>query len=173
MNRGNRNMEMFKLYHKYDINGEYIFFTDKECTKYYTGHIEWSENGFLYLEADIVEGFQNGVYKEYFEKTKQIKQIVYCEHNVQQGLNIEFYESGKVHYISLAICNDYFDYYEFDENGNLIKKEIWPDSDFEFSDVQKDEKKIKQLRQKFNLENISEEIKRDGKNFDYEKYFKN
>lgn len=160
------------LYTKYDCNGDYIYFTDEACTNAYTGHIEDYDNGYLWREADVVDGFMNGIYKEYFENSMQPAQIVHCEHNLQFGLNVEFYESGKVHYTSLVISNDYFDCLEFDENGSVIKKEIWPDSHFQFWIMKNDDKKIKRLRMLFDLEKISEEIRRDGKHFDYEKYFK-
>ena len=120
------------LYTKYDCNGDYIYFTDEACINAYTGHIEDYDNGYLWREADVVDGFMNGIYKEYFENSMQPAQIVHCEHNLQFGLNVEFYESGKVHYTSLVISNDYFDCLEFDENGSVIKKEIWPDSHFQF-----------------------------------------
>ena len=166
-------MEEKQLYTQYDINGDYIYYLDKECTKAFSGHIEDYDRGALCMEADVVDGYMNGIHKEYFDNSTQLKQICFYKKNVQFGLYMDFYETGSVHYLCFAICNEYYDSYEFFESGVLKKKEIWPNVEFYDVTLKPDEKILNTLREKFNLEKISEEIQRDGKNFDYGKYFKN
>lgn len=116
-------MDTKNLYVKYDYNGEPIFYTDSDCTILYTGHIEdYNRDGSLCMEADVVDGFKKGIYKQYFFKSNQLEQISYYDHNVQYGLEMEFYENGRVKYLTIAICNDYADIYSFSEDGQVLKK---------------------------------------------------
>ena len=123
------------------------------------------------MEADVVNGFVTGICKEYFFKSTQLEQISYQKNNLHHGLVIEFFENGKVKFVTLEIANGAFEAYEFDENSKLKIKQIYPDPALYFLKVNGDDEIMKQLRQKFNLEKISEEIQRDGENFDYRKYF--
>lgn len=70
-------MEEKQLYTQYDINGDYIYYLDKECTKAFSGHIEDYDRGALCMEADVVDGYMNGIHKEYFDNSTQLKQICF------------------------------------------------------------------------------------------------
>ena len=161
------------LFDTYDINSdERIFYNDRECLCPYNGHIEDYDRGFICMEADVVDGYINGIYKEYYFKTNKLEIICEMEHNIQTGLNINFHENGRVRDISLAINNYFFDLYEYDEEGNLIYEDKWPDEPkFPFV-TEQDLNKIQELRKKYNLSEINKEILIEGLNFNYEKYFR-
>ena len=165
-------MDERQLYWQYDINGEYIYYLDKECTKLFSGHIEDYDRGVLWWEADVVDGYIKGVYKEYFENSTKLELICFYRYNLQFGLYMDFYETGRVHYLCLIINNQDYDTYEFSESGELNQKEIWPNVKYYNVIVKPDDKILNSLREEFDLEKISEEIQRDGENFDYEKYFR-
>lgn len=166
-------MDQKKLYKKYDNNDEYIYFNDKTCSKPFNGHIEDYDNGVLWREADVVDGYMNGIYKEYYENSTQLELITYKKNNLQMGLYMDFYLNGCVQNLCIVYCNDYYDTYSFDENGKLLEKEIWPKIKYYKYMPSPNEEELTNFRNNFNLEKISEEIQRDGKNFDYEKYFGN
>ena len=159
------------LFCKDDINGNPVYFIDRECTKAYTGHIEDYDKGFLCMEADVADGFIQGIRKEYYPESLQLEKISYMEHNLIMGLDMYFYENGKVRFLTLAICNDFFDLYEFNEDGTLKTVKLWPDSNFWYLEQRGDADRISRMRAQFDLKKISEEIMREGENFDYRKYF--
>ena len=165
-------MNINDLFWNYDRNGNPIYYYDEKCTKLYSGHIEEYDRGWICMEADVINGFVTGICKEYFFKSTQLELISYQEKNLHQGLVMEFFENGKVKFVTLEISNGPFEVYEFDENSKLIIKQIYPDPALYFLKQNGDDEIMKQLRQKFNLEKISEEIQRDGEDFDYGKYFK-
>ena len=166
-------MNINNLFWDYDGNGNPIYYYDKNCTLLFNGHIEEYDKGWIDMEADVVNGFVTGICKEYFFQSNQLEQISYQEKNLHHGLVIEFFENGQVRFVTLEIANAPFDLYEFDENSKLKMKKLYPDSIIRIlKQLGNEEEIIKQLREKFNLEKICEEIQRDGKNFDYGKYFK-
>lgn len=164
-------MDTRNIFTKDDENGEPIYYKDAACTEPFCGHIEDFDRDFLCMEADVDNGFIKGIFKEYYFKSKQIESISYYDQNVQYGLEMEFYESGLVRSFSISICNDYLDTYRFSETGKLLEKKIWPDSDFWFIKSRNDDVTIKQMRAKYNLEKICEDVLKNGKDFDYRKYF--
>ena len=50
-------MNTKNLYEKDDYDIYSIYYTDKECTQPYTGHVEEYWNGRLSWEEDVVNGF--------------------------------------------------------------------------------------------------------------------
>lgn len=165
-------MDVDNLFEEYDINGEPIFFVDEDCLQPFSGHIEEYDRGFLCMESDVVEGFLDGVYKEYFFLKKKLQLISNVKKNMSNGLSIEFYENGMVQSLSLVIDNEFFDSYQYDENGKLIDKRIWSGQDESLLNLNTDGVRVTELREEYNLEQINEEILRDGINFDYKKYFR-
>lgn len=172
MIRKGENMNVDDLFEEYDINGEPIFFIDEDCTQPYTGHIEEYDRGFLCMEADVVEGFMEGIYKEYHFMKKELMIISNVSKNMTNGLSIEFFENGRVESISLAIDNYFFDSYTYDELGNLESEEKMQDNEDLVCFSENDLDAIKRIRKRFDLQQINNEILRDGINFDYGKYFK-
>lgn len=166
-------MDEMNLYTKYDINGEEIFFLDKACTRPYTGKIEKFFKGVLNCEADVVEGFLDGVCIWYYDNTDLIESISQMKHNLTTGLAIEFFKNGRVNTIALFIREGSVDSIIYDENGKIDKEEYWDKekNNFYHFSTDADVEMIKKLREKYDLRKINEEIMREGKNFDYKKYF--
>lgn len=164
-------MDTKELFYKYDDNGEPIYYADEDFNNLFTGHIEDYDRDFLCMEADVEDGFIKGIFKEYYFKSDKLETVAYYEHNVQYGLEMEFYENGMVRSFSISICNDYLDTYYFDSDGKLLEKKIWPNSDFWLIKTRNDDTTIENMRKKFNLEDICEDILKSGRNFDYKKYF--
>ena len=164
-------MNEIELYNTYDDNGNPIYYIDEECTKLYTGHLEEYDRGILCREGDIVDGYYDGVCKEYYDYSDKLEIISQMKYNLQMGLSMEFYESGRVRSISLVLQNWEIDSISYDENGGITEKSFRPDG-LEFPFFEEFYlKKIEELRAKYNLMKINEEIVRDGVNFDYKKYF--
>ena len=164
-------MNEMDLYFKYDINGNNIFYVDEECTKPYTGHVEDYDQGFIWRESDVVNGYYDGVCKEYYFKSDKLEMISEMKYNLQTGLSIEFYESGRVRSVSTLIYDGEIDSISYDENGEITEKCFRPDGPkFPLKDEQR-LNLIQEIRDKYDLMKIHEEIVRDGINFDYKKYF--
>ena len=93
------------LFEKYeDTYDEPCYYIDKDCTKPFTGHIEDYDRGYLSMESDVVNGYLEGVRKDYFFMSDKLEMISQVKHNLTNGLSIEFYETGVIHSI-------YFDYH--------------------------------------------------------------
>lgn len=165
-------MNTNELYELHDRNDESIYFLDKACTMPYTGHIEEYFKGQLSMESDVVEGYRDGICKEYYDDTHTIELIGGIKYNMANGFHIEFYESGRIRSISLVVNNCFFDSYDYDEEGKLTLVEIWPNDKRLPFGPDFDQSIISKLRQKYNLAEINEEILRDGQDFSYEKYFR-
>ena len=164
-------MNEIELFNKYDINGNPIYYIDEACTKPYTGHLEEYDRGILCREGDIVDGYYDGVCKEYYDYSDKLEMISQMKHNLQIGLSFEFYESGNVRSVSTNINNGLIDCIWFDENGEITRKYSRPDNSPFLSHDEQSLKKIQEIRDKYDLMKINEEIVRDGINFDYKKYF--
>lgn len=165
-------MNVDDLFEKYDVNGEPIYFMDKNCTQPFSGYIEDYDRGFLCTEGEVINGFLDGVCKEYFFMSNCLEGIGYMKHNLKNGLWISFYESGMVESISLVFDNTFFDIYKYNEFGKLDKVTLWTQEKKSFLSNEKYFKIIQELREEFKLEEINEEILRDGINFNYEKNFR-
>jgi hypothetical protein len=164
-------MNEIELYTTDDFNGNPIYYIDEDCTKPYTGHLEEYDRGFICREGNIVNGYYDGVCKEYYDYSDKLEMISHMKYSLQTGLSIEFYESGKVRAVALVIQNYDIDYICYDENGEITEKKFRPDGPaFPFVDESHLEE-IKELREKYNLMKIHEEIVRDGEKFNYKKYF--
>ena len=164
-------MNEIELYTIDDFNGNPIYYIDEDCTKPYTGHLEEYDRGFICREGNIVNGYYDGVCKEYYDYSDKLEIISQMKYSLQTGLSIEFYESGKVRAVALVIQNYDIDYICYDEDGEITEKKFRPDGPaFPFVDESHLEE-IKELREKYNLMKIHEEIVRDGEKFNYKKYF--
>jgi antitoxin component YwqK of YwqJK toxin-antitoxin module len=164
-------MNELALFNKYDINGNLIYYLDKDCTEEYTGHIEEYDRGVLCREFDVVNGYLDGICKEYFIKSNKIESITQMKYNMQNGLYIDFYENGKVQSIAIAIDNDYIDYIIYDDQGNIQHNSFENEENRGAFIIEQQELRIQELRKKYDLMKIHEEIVRDGENFNYQKYF--
>ena len=164
-------MNELDLFYKYDYNGNPVYYIDEECAKPYTGHIEEYDRGFICREGDIVNGYYDGVCKEYYDYGEKLEMISHMKYSLQSGLTMEFYENGFVRSMAIALQNWYIDIFSYDENGNLVDKEFRPDEPaFPFVD-EAHLNKIQELRESYDLNKIHEEIMREGSNFNYKKYF--
>lgn len=165
-------MNINDLFIKDDINGEAIFFEDKECLCPFSGHIEDYDRDIICKEADVVDGYINGVCKDYYFKSTSLEIISGMKNNMANGLHIEFHENGMVRNLSLVIKNIYFDSYDYDREGKLISKKLWNEKPT-FPLVSKNDlARIAELRKQYDLVRINEEILFEGMNFKYEKYFR-
>jgi antitoxin component YwqK of YwqJK toxin-antitoxin module len=113
-------MNTINLYEKEDYDIYSIYYTDQECTQPYTGHVEEYWNDILSWEADIVDGYGEGIRKEYDENGK-LKIIMEEEKNKVNGLEFEYYNSGKILSASLWIDNIVIESYIYDETGSLVE----------------------------------------------------
>lgn len=164
-------MNELDLFYKYDINDNPMFYVDEECTKPYTGHTEDYFQGVLCREAEVVDGYYEGVCKDYYENSSRLEMVYQMKYSLNTGLSIEFYESGRVRAISLFLQNSIFDYIMYYEDGGIEDKKFWTkEQRFPFCN-EEDMLIIKELREKYNLMKIHEEIVRDGEKFNYKKYF--
>ncbi len=164
-------MNVEELYYGEDTYGNEMFFEDEECIIPYTGPVEEYFHGFLCKEAEVVDGYYEGVCKDYYENSSRVEMIYQMKYSLNTGLSIEFYESGRVRAISLFLQNSIFDYIMYYEDGGIEDKKFWTkEQKFPFSN-EEDMLIIKELREKYNLMKIHEEIVRDGENFNYKKYF--
>lgn len=167
-------MNIDELFEKYEDNyDEPSYFIDEACTQSFTGHIEDYDRGFLTMESDVVDGYMDGVRKDYFFMSDKLEAISQMKHNITDGLSIEFYETGLIHCISFDYHNALLDYYEYTETGSLKKVDLFTgDNRLGFYIDKNCVRRLKELREKYDLEKMNEEILRDGINFDYEKYFR-
>ena len=165
-------MNTDKLFCDYDRNGEPIYYYDEELKDVFSGHIEDYDRGFKCMEADVVDGYIDGICKVYYFKSDKLEYISWMKHNLQNGLYMDFYENGQVQYVCLVRNNWYYDEHRYDNEGKLIEKTIWSEKTTSFADPVVDPKLIEELRKKYDLDKINEEILRDGINFQYEKYFR-
>lgn len=164
-------MNEIELYNTYDINGNPVYYLDKDCTEEYTGHIEEYDQGVICREFDVVNGYLDGICIEYFFKTSKIESITQMKFNMQNGLYIDFYKNGKVQSIAIAVDNDYVDYIIYDDQGNIQHNSFENEENRGAFIMEQQELCIQELRKKYDLMKIHEEIVRDGVNFNYQKYF--
>ena len=143
------------LFEKYDINDEPVYFTDPECQMPYTGTVEEYLDGKTCWEADVVDGMMEGIEKIYNHESGKLEAIYEKKHNLDNGLSIEYYENGKIKNIFTTIDNLLIDFYDYDENGCVSSKGYMDENDIHYRIV-KD--KISELRDKYNLEKLNEEI---------------
>ncbi|CBK73057.1 hypothetical protein CIY_00620 [Butyrivibrio fibrisolvens 16/4] len=59
-----------------DINGNPMFYVDEECTKTYTGRTEDYFQGVLCREAEVVDGYYDGVCKDYYQLSDKLEMIL-------------------------------------------------------------------------------------------------
>lgn len=154
-----------------DINGNPRFYVDEECTQPYTGYTKDYFQGVLCREAEVVDGYYDGICKEYYQLSDKLEMISHMKYSLQTGLSIEFYESGKVRAVALVIQNYDIDYIIYNEDGTIDAKEFWTNERKIPFSTEEDMKQIKELRAKYDLLKIHEEIVRDGEKFNYKKYF--
>ena len=164
-------MNEIELYTTDDINGNPIYYIDEECTKSYTGCTEDYFQGVLCRKAEVVDGYYDGICKDYYQLSDNLEIISHMKYNLQYGLVIEFFSTGVVKAIALVIQNYDVDYIIYNEDGTIDTKGFWPNEPkFPFF-KEEDMTKIKELREKYDLMKIHEEIVRYGVNFNYQKYF--
>jgi len=164
-------MNYEELYEDGEINGDTVFYLDEECTEKYTGHIEYYFNNILIWECDIKEGVRSGVEKHYYEETGELEQINQIENNVGKGISIEYYKNGKIRSISLLVNNLNIDSYEYNEEGQLESKYVYSDERVLGINHLALKEQLIELREKFNLEMINEEIMKYGRIMDEKNLF--
>ena len=108
-----------------DINGEPIYFLDEDLKMPYTGHLEEYFQGKLSFEADVVDGFLDGVCKKYYDLTGEIEDISHMEHNLSTGFGISFYKNGSVSILGISMHNLLVEYISLDENGEIKEKKLY------------------------------------------------
>lgn len=167
-------MNIDDLFEKYeDTYDEPSYYIDEDCTQSFTGHIEDYDRGYLSMECDVLDGYLDGVRKDYFFMSDRLETISQVKHNLTNGLSIEFYETGVIHYISFDYHNVLLDFYEYTETGTLKKVDLFTgDNRFGCYIDENCVRRLMELRAEYDLEKMNEEILRDGINFDYKKYFR-
>lgn len=151
-------MNINDLYKGEEVNGETTFYVDEQCTMPYTGHVEYYFNGKLSWECDIVDGLQNGIEKEYYDDTGELEHIGEVKDNMGYGLFVEYYKNGKIRSISLVFDTVNFDSYSYDENGFLEEVYIMNDSNSFGIDYFSIKDKILEIRSKYDLEKLNEDV---------------
>lgn len=159
-------MNCENLYEGEDVNGEPKFYVDENCTIPYTGHVEDYFKEKLSWECDIVDGLQDGIEKIYYDFTGELETIHEVKDNMSNGLSIEYYKSGKIRNIAIVINNLCIDFYSYDEEGKQEKVFIMDENEWHYCLV-KD--KIPELRKKYDLRKLNEEILEYGKPVKYGK----
>ncbi len=154
-----------------DINSEPIYFLDEECTKPYTGHLEEYFQGKLSFEADVADGFLDGICKKYHDYTGEIEDISTMKHNMSTGFGISFYRNGNISAIGTSFQNYPVEYITLDENGGIEEEKNWKSDEIKPAFNNDQMRQIHELCQKYDLKEIHKEIIREGKNFQYAKYF--
>lgn len=155
------------LYEKDDYDHS-IYYTDKECTQPYTGHVEDYWDGKLCWESDIVNGYGEGIRKEYNNIHNVLEAVIEVKHNKTNGLGFEYYRNGRIASIGISIDDIYIDYYLYDETGKLTKEyhvsEPYDTFEIRISGIKE---KIPAIGEKYNLKKLNEEILKYGKPMEY------
>ncbi|MDE6912894.1 MAG: hypothetical protein K2P35_04270 [Lachnospiraceae bacterium] len=156
------------LYEKADYDVYSIYYTDKECTQPYTGHVEEYWNGKLCWESDIVNGYGEGIRKEYDNIHDVLETVIEVKHNKANGLGFDYHRNGRIASIGISIDDIDIDYYLYDETGKLMKEfhvsEPYDTFEIRISGIKE---KIPAIREKYNLKKINEEILKYGKPMKY------
>ena len=143
-------MNTKNLYEKDDYDIYSIYYLDKECTQPYTGHVEEYWNGRLSWEEDVVNGFGEGLRKEYDDIYGMLESVKEVRHNKINGLG-------------LAI-----DYCFYDEIGKLTEEFYLSEPFYILGiDTSRIKEKIPAMREKYNLKKLNEEILKFGKPMEY------
>lgn len=146
------------LYEYGEVNGDRVFYTDKEHTTPFTGKMEYYFQEKLSEECDIVNGLREGWRREYYDGTGLLMSETQMKNNRAYGLHIEYYESGKVSSVSTIIGEVFIDSYDYDEYGNLVSKSVLSKENAIGINYKYLEDKIPDLRALYDLEKISAEI---------------
>jgi len=156
------------LYEKEDYDIYSIYYTDKECTQPYTGHVEEYWNGKLCWESDIVNGYGEGIRKDYDNIHDVLESVMEVRHNKANGLGFEYYRNGRIASISISIDDIAIDYCFYDETGKLTK-EFYLSEPFYISGIDTSgiKEKIPAVREKYDLKKLNEEILKYGKPMKY------
>lgn len=157
------------LYQGKEINNNSTFYIDENCTIPYTGHVEDYFNGKLSWECDIVNGIQDGIEKVYYDFTGELERINEIKNNRGYGLCIEYYKNGKISSISILIYDVNVDSYFYDEAGKLEEVNIMDKDNAIGINYSFIEDKIAELRKKYDLKKLNEEILKYGKPIKYGK----
>lgn len=156
------------LFEKDDYDIYSIYYTDKECTQPYTGHVEDYWDGKLCWESDIVNGYGEGIRKEYDNIRDVLESVIEVSRNKANGLSFEYHRNGKIASVGLWINDVCIDYYLYDETGKLTKEfhesEPYDTHAIRFSGIKE---KLPAMREKYNLKKLNEEILKYGKPMEY------
>ena len=87
------------------------------------------------------------------------------------GLAMEFYKSGKVMSISTTIDNLIIDSYSYSEEGELEEVSIWGKDNSIGINYSRVKEKIPELRKRYDLEKLNEEILQYGIPIEFRKHF--
>lgn len=107
-------MKKNDLFQKKDEEtGLLVYYSDDICTKKYTGHVQsFDYRNDLEYECDIIEGMENGICKEYYQK--RLWCIREMKNNKKDGLHVRYHDNGNVAFLELAYkgeCLISFKYY--------------------------------------------------------------
>ncbi len=161
-------MNTKNLYEKDDYDIYSIYYLDKECTQPYTGHVEEYWNGRLSWEEDVVNGFGEGLRKEYDDIYGMLESVKEVRHNKINGLGFEYHRNGKIASISINIDNLAIDYCFYDEIGKLTEEFYLSEPFYILGiDTSRIKEKIPAMREKYNLKKLNEEILKFGKPMEY------
>lgn len=88
------------LYEKDDYDHS-IYYTDKECTQPYTGHVEDYWDGKLCWESDIVNGYGEEEIEEYIDKLKVFPNMI-----VKFGRYVPYHEKHFDELLGIYLASD-------------------------------------------------------------------
>lgn len=151
-------MNWQNLYEYGDVNGDSVFYTDKDHTIPFTGKMEYYFQGKLSEECDIVNGLREGWKREYYDLTGELMSATEMKNNRAYGLHVEYYKSGKISSVSTIIKEVFIDSYDYDENGNLVSKSVLSKENAIGINYKYLEDKIPALRALYDLEKISADM---------------
>lgn len=112
-----------KLYGKNDVNGEWIYYLDKDCKKAFNGIVYEMFKSSLDYESEIKDGYINGIQVNY-RSDGSIEQISEYKHNMLYGISKEFDENNLLVMVSIVLNNSHLKIIEVDSisrNFNIVK----------------------------------------------------
>ncbi|HAO08151.1 MULTISPECIES: hypothetical protein [Chryseobacterium] len=112
-----------RFYTKNDINGNAVYFLDKEFKEPFTGEIFVTFNGVLESEAQYKNGYKNGI-ENIYNSNGILEQTNENRGNVIFGVSKEFNEEGDVVISSIVYNNDYIRSVE-NSDGEVVETQSY------------------------------------------------
>lgn len=145
-----KKMKYEELYTDIDsATGEDIFFLDRDLNQPYNGVVEEYFNGKLSWTFDVKDGYRNGKEKRFYDDTGKLMEVNDIVKNTVTGVSKEYYQSGKLKSVGLAINNIFIDSIHFDESGKVVERSCIQEDNFAYGLV-KD--RIPQFRERYHIE---------------------